>query len=148
MKFEVLEGTHFGPIPKRQGRIAGRGRKYVKGDIVDSESDLTKVFLLKFRRRKDLEGAPVAQAPVATNPPVVPAAPKQGADAGGEETPAENPLGVEVSSEFSEAKDSAIMVFKRKDGKFNVAEADRPTEALNEKPLTKAQAAKLVASLV
>lgn len=46
MKFELIAGKH-----------SNRNGNFVKGDIVEANSDLEKLFRLKFRRRYDLETA-------------------------------------------------------------------------------------------
>lgn len=157
MKFELVGGAHSGPMS-----ITGKtpGKKYVKGDIVTFDDDLTQLFPNKFKRRKDLEAPGAASIKRETESP---ADRNQGEDGRAEQDEARNkarkeekqkpaqddlvnPLGEDVTVDFPKAK-GTLLVFKTEDSKYNVAEVSQPHEKLNEKSLSKVELQKFIKSL-
>ncbi len=121
-RFKLLSGKHA-------ERGGGAVKHYSPGEIVDSPEPLDVLFVNKFERLPDK----VVKAPVVEQVPE----PEE------EETPTENPLGTEVTSQFSAAKDTRFTVFKNSKGYF-VVDGDKPQ---NEKPLKKTEVATFLKEL-
>lgn len=118
------------------------GRKYVKGDIIESITDLSATFPNKF-----LNVGP-AQEPAKTPKKSAPAAsgdtdPSDEADEA-ESTPSGS-LGEDVTEDFPTAGDK-YKVFKKGKNHF-VAAVGEPDEALHEEPMTAKQVAPFIKSL-
>lgn len=124
MKFRLTGGSH----------VAG-DRSYKKGDVIESDKDLVKIFVNKFERLHD-EDTPVSKGTQIDVPGQAP----RPAEAEEEAAEVEG-LGVDVSAEFPEAAEADVLVFKA--GKlYTVADADEPTKALNVDALTSKKAVK------
>lgn len=142
LRFELIAGQH-----------SNAHGNYVKGDIVESHSDLEAKFVNKFRRRKDLEVA-------APTPVVAPKVDKKSAapapspaavaddDAGDEDDKTEadsddappakatSKLGENVTAEYPAAREAELLVLKSGKDYF-VADTDQPDKALNKKAVKK-----------
>lgn len=125
MKFRLLHSVHI-----------AQGRAYQKGDIVESNSDLTQRFPLKFERltASEVVEAPSRAVPIPSEAPVaVPSA------KGGGMTP----FGEDVSEDFPIAGESDLQVFQKGTSLF-VVDPDQPAKALNPKALKGTEVSKFI----
>jgi len=133
-RFKVLEGLHY------EGT-----RCYAKGDVIDTDKDLS-VFVNKFERI-------YAQVPVAPVQEAAPVAPVSVAVAAedpeeGDAIPAGREFGEDVTSTFTKAASAGVLVFRGKDRKCTVVSEVEPTLALNDTPLTKVQTSEFIDKLI
>jgi hypothetical protein len=131
-KFQLIGGDH----------VDEAGNSYAKGAIIESPHDLTRTFRLKFRRVSDV--TPVSKkGPKVVNMVSNLAPPEAVAEVveAEKEEPGENPpmaptpsipasLGIDVTDQFSTAKEQDYKVYKRT-GKYFVYDADDLTKAFN-----------------
>jgi hypothetical protein len=133
-KFQVVSGFH----------VDEEGRKYGKGEEVESPHDLTATFRGKFTKveptiadfRPLQAGAMATSDRPLTAPQTAPVAPQPGGPAIASQ-PAETDgagspgnFGEDVTARFPKAIEQDFKVFKR-GSKFYVADSDTPTKALN-----------------
>lgn len=135
MQFEVLAGKHHSR-PTKKGQP---GKTYVKGDIVESENDLTEVFPNKFRKVGEYESGEKV-APAASKKLLL----KRKAEAGlgPEAERAADPRGTEVTGDFKFHKGGeGVRVFSR-DDLFHAYDGEETTpinnKGLDEKHLVTA----------
>jgi hypothetical protein len=133
-KFQVVSGFH----------VDEEGRKYSKGEVVESPHDLTATFRGKFTRVEATiaDFRPQGGPPIAytdrplTAPQMAPVAPQPGGPAIASqpaetaETGIPGSLGEDVTARFSKAVEQDYKVFK-KGPKFFVADSDSPNKPLN-----------------
>lgn len=125
MKFRLLHSVHI-----------AQGRAYQKSNVVESNSDLTQRFPLKFERltASEVVEAPSRAVPVPSEAPAaVPSA------KGGEMSP----FGEDVSEDFPIAGESDLRVYQ-KGTSFFVVDPDDADEALNPKALKGPEVAKFI----
>lgn len=137
MRFRVKAGTHS--EPDEDGNLV----RYGKGEEVESDRDLSKIFMNKFEKLSDTAPAVVKKARKAA---------EEEAEDGDEDDEdvvsnetrgvMDNPnkdtlsgvaskLGVNVSEDFELAKEAELLVLKKK-GKFFIAEPESADTPLNE----------------
>jgi len=127
MKFKVLGGNHSD----------SKGKVYKKGDIVESVSDLRKVFVNKFEKVADEELATedTTEAPATEDAPVADEAPEvNDNDAGEDDAPEAAPEEDDVTEEFPIAVENKIKVVKTK-GWYNLFDTTEDDAQINEKGL-------------
>lgn len=133
-KFQVVSGFH----------VDEAGRKYSKGEVVESPHDLTATFRGKFTRVEATiaDFLPQGGPPIAytdrplTAPQTAPVAPQPGGPAVASQ-PAETDgvgapgnLGEDVTARFPKAVEQDYKVFK-KGPKFFVVDGDEPAKPIN-----------------
>lgn len=142
-RYEVLAGKHGD----------ANGRIYHKGDVVESDKDLTKAFKNKFRlvESPKVPSKPAVPVPVAV-PTLEPAVEPEAApsvveaktkEVNGQEEPVRK-LGMDVTEDFPTAVDKGVGVYQ-KGVKFYVSRDG--VEALNPKPLKPTEVARFIASI-
>lgn len=129
------------------------GKKYKKGQTVESEVDLTEMFPEKFTLVADVIGpdGKIVQTPVAP-PPKIPAPTEQNKvkaaegvvktekKVDDEEAVLEN----EVSADFPDAAKINLRVVKHSNRRFNVLDPQDLETPLNDSPITKGDVEKLL----
>ena len=129
------------------------GKKYKKGQTVESEVDLTEMFPEKFTLVADVIGpdGKIVQTPVAP-PPKIPAPTEQNKvkaaegvvktekKVDDEEAVLEN----EVSADFHDAAKINLRVVKHSNRRFNVLDPQDLETPLNDSPITKGDVEKLL----
>jgi len=114
------------------------GKTYHKNDVVPSEVPLDQMFKNKFEPMGSTNDIPVYNEPESQSEP------------DGEPTPdfsdAESELGTNVTSEFSEAIEKGVVVFKKASW-YYAALPEKTNESLNEKGLTKKKLAEFLSDL-
>lgn len=143
MRFRVREGDHLETEPDEE---TGRSRVYHKGEIVESDIDLSKKFVNKFDKLSDKEprAAKVAREAreedeegTEEDDDVVSGETKSVMDPANKDTLSglSSKLGENVTEDFELAQEAELAVFK-KGKKFYIVEPEDTNVALNDDPLS------------